>query len=83
MMADSERAAELLDLDAVMSTKNGRAVIRRLINVAGTNTDTFSKDAHTHAYNAGKRSQGLWLQNEVSNHLPDLYLQMLKEEEHE
>jgi len=77
---EHSRNLELLALQGIMSSKDGRSYIARLLDVAGANLDTYSSDPYRHAYNAGKRSLGLWVKDEVSTHYPDLYLQMLKEE---
>lgn len=82
-MSDNSRDLELLALKGIMSTKDGRSVIARLIELAGTHNDTFNSDPYKHAYNTGKRSQGVWLQNEVSTHFKGFYLLMLEEVQNE
>jgi hypothetical protein len=78
-MSQSGRSLELLALEGIMSTKDGRSVIARLIELAGTHSETFNNDPYRHAFNAGKRSGGVWLQNEVSTHFHGSYLLMLEE----
>jgi|TARA_R110000850_G_scaffold13741_4_gene44263 hypothetical protein len=82
-MSADKRGLELLALKGIMTTKDGRSVVARLIELAGTHSDTFSADPYTHAYKAGKRSQGVWLENEVKTHFNGSYLLMLKESQDE
>ena len=82
-MSDPKRNLELLALKGIMSTKDGRSVIARLIEIASTHTDSFSTDPYKHAYNAGKRSQGVWLENEVRTHFKGSYLKMIEEGDNE
>jgi hypothetical protein len=82
-MSESGRNLELLALEGIMSTKDGRSVVARLIELAGTHSDTFNSDPYKHAFNAGKRSVGVWLESEVSTHFHGSYLLMLEESQNE
>ena len=75
----SDRAAELLAISNVMSSEGGRDFIWRCLQTTGYLYSTFDRDSLIHAYNAGKRDSGLWLEAEIKEASPDLYLKMLKE----
>ena len=74
-----KRSVEDEELASIMRLSDGRKFVHRLIVQAGTNTDTFNVEPHIHAYNAGRRSIGTWLVDEVRNTCPDQYITMIKE----
>jgi hypothetical protein len=78
-MADSNRAIEIVEITAMMSTEGGRRFIGRILESTQVFTSTFDLDTHKHAYNAGKRQVGLSLVSELEQACPDKYLQLLRE----
>lgn len=70
---------ETSDLSDTMKTANGRAVIWRVLQASGVDSDTFSQDPYRHAYIAGKRSVGVWLLNEIRATSPGEVITMYKE----
>lgn len=74
-----KRSVEDEELASIMRLSDGRKFVHRLIAHAGTDVDTFNVDPHVHAYNAGRRSIGTWLLNEVRTTCPDQYIIMIKE----
>lgn len=79
-MADAK--TERIDVENVMATESGRRFVSRLLEYAGTDINVFDADPITHAHNAGKRSVGVWLKNEVKEVNYDQYMRMMKELEH-
>lgn len=77
--AELRRKNEIKDLNAVLATKSGRAVIRRVLDRAGAFRDTFEPDSHAYAHAGGKRTIGLWLFNEVFSNNRKAFLQMMAE----
>lgn len=73
------RELELLAIRNIMKTEIGRDFMWRCLSNCGTFTDTYDADTHRHAYNAGKRSHGLWLDAELRDTAPDDYFKMIKE----
>lgn len=73
------REMELLTIRNLMKTENGRTFMWRCLQDCGTFESMFNTDAIQHAYNAGKRSHGLWLEQELKDSATDDYYKMLKE----
>lgn len=82
-MSNNARELEILAIQSIMSNKDGRNVFWRILEQAGLFDDTFDSDPYLHARNAGKRSTGVWLQNELKDVAPGSYLTMLKEHTNE
>ena len=78
-MSDKKREIEIVEISQVMSTKSGRNVITRFLGMTGIDENTFNKDTHLHAQNAGRREVGLWLRDELKESCFSEYLLMLKE----
>ena len=78
-MSDKKREIEIVEISQVMSTKSGRNVITRLLEMTGIDENTFSENTHLHAQNAGRREMGLWLRDELKEACFSEYLLMLKE----
>ena len=73
------RELELYAVRSTMKTENGRNFMWRCLQNCCTFNDTYTMDTHQHAYNAGQRSHGLWLERELREAAPDDYFTMLKE----
>lgn len=70
---------ELLTIRNIMKHENGRAFMWRCLHNCCTFENVFSKDAIEHAYNAGLRSHGTWLDQELRDAATEDYYKMLKE----
>lgn len=73
------RELELLIIRDMMKTENGRSFMWRCLQNCCTFESIFNSDAVQHAYNAGARSHGLWLDAELKEAAIDDYFKMLKE----
>lgn len=73
------RELELLAIRNTMKTENGRAFMWRCLQMCCTFESIFDKDSIQHAFNAGNRSHGLWLDAELREAATDDYFKMLKE----
>lgn len=73
------RELELLTISNIMKTENGRSFMWRCLQNCCTFENIFSNDTVQHAYNAGLRSHGLWLDEELREAAPEDYYRMLKE----
>ena len=80
MTGEEARELELLAMRAIMRTENGRAFMYTCLQNCGTYTGTFSADTHEHAFRAGARSHGLWLDAELRDAATDDYFRMLREQ---
>lgn len=81
--AEEERLAKELeqnDLRWVMSTKQGRRFMHRLLSGAGVFQLSFNTNALTMAFNEGGRNIGLNLVGQVNEACPDRYTEMLNEQ---
>lgn len=73
------RDLELLTIRQVMKTENGRSFMWRCLQNCCVFENIFNADPVLHAYNAGAREHGLWLERELKEAAPDDYVKMLKE----
>jgi len=73
------RELELLTIRNIMKSENGRAFMWRCLQNCCTFENIFCKDAVQHAHNAGLRSHGLWLDEELRDAATEDYYKMLKE----
>ena len=73
------RELELLTIRQVMKTENGRAFMWRCLQNCMTFDNIFHQDATVHAYNAGAREHGLWLERELKEAAPEDYIKMRQE----
>ena len=67
------------DLKYLCCSIEGRSVLYNIIDNSGVFRDTFDSDPITHAYNAGRRSIGVNLLDQIKAELHDEYIQMLRE----
>lgn len=66
------------DARSVMSTPNGRRFVMSVMHYSGVNRLSFTGNSETY-FNEGARNIGLWIQSMLQTEMPDLYLQMIKE----
>jgi len=69
-------------LKELMKNNQTRAAVYNLLVRTGYFLNVFDPDPHTHDYNAGKRSNGVELVNDLMLHCNDEYKQMIEENEH-
>lgn len=74
-----ERKVEIAELLCIMRSQGGRDFIRRLLDVTGVYSNSFSDDHDTLVLNTGKREIGLWIESELIQTVPDMFIQMTKE----
>lgn len=72
------RQVEADDFKWLMSCRQGRRVVHRLIAEAGVYRTTFTGNSETF-FREGRRAFGLFLLEEATKHSPDEYLAMLAE----
>lgn len=81
---DARRRREILaaaDLKAVLESAEGRRFLRRLLAECGCGHSSFQGDgALVMAFREGRRSIGLWLQQQMADDFPERYLQLLTED---
>ena len=74
------RDAELSDWLWLLAHKQGRRIVRRMLEYTGPLRQTFVPgDAPTSDFNEGVRNVGLWLTSELVATSPERYLVMLAE----
>lgn len=71
---------EIDDLKWVMQNKRGRRVMHGFLERAGVYRLSFHTNALQMAFNEGSRNEGLALLAKLTEHCPELYSQMLKEQ---
>lgn len=77
---NNARELEKLAIQRIMSSEDGRNFMKRILDFSGVDDDTFDSDPITHANNAGKRSVGLMVRDELMQASPHAYLNMMTEE---
>lgn len=75
----NERDLELLAIQAIMSTKDGRHFIHRVLERAGIDVTSYDDNPQRHARNSGQRELGLWVLDEVRDAAFGSYIKMLEE----
>jgi hypothetical protein len=70
---------ELQAIRSVMRTENGRGFMYKCLMNCGTFVNNYCEDTHTHAYRAGLRSHGVWLDSELRHAATEDYYKMLRE----
>ena len=76
------RSAQLLAVAAVMSSQSGREFMHRCLMQAHVFVSVFDEDVVKHAFNAGRRESGLFMERELKAAAPDQYWLMMKENDH-
>jgi len=62
----------------VLSNRSGIRLIWRIMSQCGTFESIFHADSGKMAYSSGKQDLGHWLQSEVIEADPNLYMKMMK-----
>jgi hypothetical protein len=75
----SERAREQIELDDVLRTPSGRAVLLRILEKTGYFDSTFNKDPIQMAGFSAKREVGTWLVDEMSSANNGQFINIMKE----
>lgn len=75
---ERERKLELDDLRSVLSTKQGRRLLWRLMAECRVYGSIWDNSARIH-YNAGRQDVGHFILAEITEASEDLYFEMLKE----
>jgi len=70
---------EIDDLLWLMSDKRGRRYMWRLLGESGVFHVTHTGEALSSAFNEGRRSRGLDVLKEITQHCPDRFSEMQKE----
>jgi hypothetical protein len=78
-MMNDEVNPDILVIENLMRTEEGRAFVMRHLTFAKVFSDTFDKDPIQHALNAGMRKAGLQLDREIKEADPSGYMKMIKE----
>jgi len=73
-----KRDSELSHLRTVLSNEAGLRTIWRIMEQCGTFESVFRQDINRMAYYSGKQDLGHWLQAEVLEADPNLYIKMMK-----
>ena len=77
------REVEIADVKWLMSSKRGRRIMWRLLDLSGPFRLSFDPNAMKMAFNEGNRNLGNQLLNEVMNLCPEMYPVMVKEQQHD
>ena len=72
--------AEKDDLIWLMQSKRGRRIVSRWLGQSGPYRSSFHTNGLTMAYQEGWRGFAASLLDKLTQHCPDLYVQMLKEQ---
>jgi hypothetical protein len=78
VVQQKRRAQEIEDFKWLMSHKQGRRIVWRILEQAGVYRQTFTGNSETF-FREGKRSIGLFVLAEVHEVSADAYVSMLKE----
>lgn len=76
---DNAHNLEFLQIQSIMSTEAGRHFVYRILEQSGVFSDGFDRDPCANARLSGRRSIGIWLQNELQEATPERYVTMLQE----
>lgn len=79
MSEKSSRDIELIELSGIMRTDSGRKVLLRILRHSGFFDSGWNEDSRKHAFHEGRRSEGLWLFQELQEADPAQLMNMLKE----
>ena len=75
----AERTTEVLELDDVLRTPSGRAVLKRILEKTGYFDDTFNKDPIQMAGFTAKREVGIWLVDQMARANHGQFINISKE----
>jgi hypothetical protein len=76
---NDSRSLELLAIHSIMSTKDGRQFMWRVLEQCGEDTCGFISDPYINAFNSGRRFTGIWLRDELKEASSDHYVEMIRE----
>lgn len=76
------RDKEVEDVKLIMSSREGRRFVWRLLEMCGVYRSSFTGNSETF-FREGQRNIGLMLLADVHEHCPDGFLTMLKEQKRE
>lgn len=76
----TEKLIEIGDLKWLMSSKQGRRLMWRLLSQFGVYRSSFNSDALVMAYLEGQRNNGLALMADLLEHAPDRYAEMMQDQ---
>lgn len=77
------RELEIADVQWLMSSKRGRRIMWRLLELSGPFRLSFDPNAMKMAFNEGNRNLGNQLFNELMNLCPEMYPVMVKEQQND
>lgn len=66
-------------LKTVASTRQGRRFLYALLGQTGFKQSGFNLDPYAHAFNAGQRNVGLWLEGLLSQYCPETEALLIRE----
>lgn len=75
------RETEIADIKWLMSSKRGRRILWRLLDLSGPFRLSFDPNAMKMAFNEGNRNLGNQLFNEVMTLCPEMYPAMVEEQQ--
>ena len=78
-LARVKRAREIEDIKWLMSSRQGRRVMWRLLEMSGPTRSSFDANALRMAFNEGNRNLGVQWLEEVLRNCPETYRVMVKE----
>lgn len=81
-LQQAKAAQDAQDFASMAASPEGRRWLRRLLEECRIYQSTFTGDALSSAFQEGRRSTGLWVLEQF-NHSPELYRQLLEEQQHE
>ena len=79
LAAKEERDRQIADLKWLMKDQRGRRVMQRLMDKAGIYRTSFTGNSETF-FREGERNVGLLFISEITEHCPEEFLLMLKEQ---
>ncbi len=77
------REMEIADMKWLMSSKRGRRIMWRLLELSGPFRLSFDPNAMKMAFNEGNRNLGNQLFNELMTLCPEMYPVMVKEQQND
>jgi len=75
----SRRDNELLDVEHMLASFNGRRFMWRFLQMCGMFETSFSQSTNQTFFNEGQRNIGLKLMSDINEANPDAYMTMMKE----
>lgn len=66
-------------LKSVAGTRQGRRLLYAILVQSGYKQSGFNLDPYAHAFNAGQRNIGLWLEGLLAAHCPEVEALLIRE----